>query len=216
MTLFTVSTTTMKLFSRKAFYLSLALGIPTGICQAQQTHYYILESNQPPSLIADAGEDFTFSKDEPAVLGGDPPASGGTGPYSYSWTPGENLSNSEGGNPVLITGDDDITYTLTVTDNMGCHATDKVTIFAAIITSVTSHQEIPFTVSPNPVQEWLTIRTGERQGTVTVLDSNGRPLWEEALKSGEHVLDVRNLSSGLYMLNIIIRRETYTVKLLVP
>lgn len=204
--------------SKKALYFSLVACILAGsrLCLAQKTHHYILASTQPPALMAAAGEDIVFTPDALIQLGGDPTVSGGTVPYTYLWTPGENLSDSEESNPIVTAADEDVTYTLTVIDNAGCEATDKVTVFAEIITSVPSGKEVPFTISPNPVKEWIVIRTGERGGILTLLDSQGKPILKESLKPVEHSLDTRNLPRGVYFLNISINQETHTVKLLVP
>lgn len=79
-------------------------------------------------LTADAGPDQTICTGVmTATLGGSPSASGGTAPYTYSWTPTTDLSNSTVANPIsfpTIT----TTYTLQVTDAAFNTATDNVTI----------------------------------------------------------------------------------------
>lgn len=79
-------------------------------------------------LTADAGPDQTICTGVmTATLGGSPTASGGTAPYTYSWTPATDLSSSTVANPIAfptIT----TTYTLQVTDAAFSTATDNVTI----------------------------------------------------------------------------------------
>jgi hypothetical protein len=70
-----------------------------------------------PLPIANAGNDTTVCRYSPVQLNGT--ASGGTPPYTYSWNPGYNLSDSTIANPIAIVAMD-TTYCLTVTDSFGC------------------------------------------------------------------------------------------------
>lgn len=183
---------------------------------AQETHHYTIVANQPSPLTADAGEDRISLPGESVTVGGDPAASGGTSPYTYLWAASESLSQPDQANPSVTAPDDDMTYTLTVTDAAGCKAVDDVTIFAEVITSIAPGREIPFTVAPNPAKGWVTIRTGERGGTLTMLDRQGKPVLNEPLTPGEHSIDTRYLPAGIYLLRIRIHQDTHTVKLFVP
>jgi hypothetical protein len=64
------------------------------------------------------------------AIGGSPTASGGSGPYSYSWSPTAGLSDPTAANPLAtITGM--TTYTVTVMDANGCTGTDSVVLAVA-------------------------------------------------------------------------------------
>jgi LPXTG-motif cell wall-anchored protein len=77
-------------------------------------------------LTADAGADRTIRKGESTSLGSDPSASGGYPEYSYSWNDGIDKISDEA-NPT-VSPEETTTYTLTVTDEKGCTATDPVTV----------------------------------------------------------------------------------------
>jgi len=62
---------------------------------------------------------------------------------TYSWTPAVNLSNSKILNPVVTPGQSDILYTLTVTNNKGCSASDNVLV------KVLKSPLIPSAFTPN-------------------------------------------------------------------
>lgn len=199
------------------YRLLLLVGLLAGnLCLAQQTHHYTITSGQPAALIADAGEDLVFTEDETVLLGGVPVASGGTEPYAYSWTPSENLSDPESATPAITAAVKDVTYTLTVTDDVGCKATDEVTVFAGIITSVTSGKEIPFTIYSNPTRGGITIRTSAHSGALQLLDSQGKITLRDPLTPGEHFLYTANLPTGIYVLWLTLGRDTHSVKLFVP
>ncbi len=88
------------------------------------------DQSEPP-LTANAGADQAVSPASPtAVIGGNPSASGGTGPYVYTWSPATGLSDATVANP---TANPTTTteYTLTVTDSASptpAEASDTVTV----------------------------------------------------------------------------------------
>jgi gliding motility-associated-like protein len=83
-------------------------------------------------LFADAGADQTACFESEVNLQGSALGGSGSG-YTYSWSPETGLSDPNIANPVFISPEDMnegevITFTLTVTDDNGCIATDEVTI----------------------------------------------------------------------------------------
>ncbi len=83
-----------------------------------------------PSLIADAGlnQSVTGCSNDSITLGGSPTATGGLGAYTYAWTPANGLSSTTVANPIVKGISSTFVYALTVTDEIGCTATDIVTV----------------------------------------------------------------------------------------
>jgi parallel beta-helix repeat protein len=77
------------------------------------------------TLAAHAGADVTVSPGGSTVLNGE--ASGGQGPYVYSWSPATGLNNAQIATPT-VTPTETTEYTLTVTDVWGVSRTDTVTV----------------------------------------------------------------------------------------
>ncbi len=89
-------------------------------------------------LIADAGPDKVYSN-SPVVIGGNPSASFGQTPYSYRWLPNTGFVLSNGiflPNPSVVPIASN-TYTLTVTDNNLCTATDVMSV--SLVTSFSNN-----------------------------------------------------------------------------
>lgn len=79
-------------------------------------------------LTADAGPDQLYCTSGSAVtLGGSPAATGGTAPYTYSWTPVTDLSSAVVANPTA-SPTVNTCYILTVTDSNGCTDSDTVCV----------------------------------------------------------------------------------------
>lgn len=77
-------------------------------------------------LTADAGPNKTICAGSAVTLGG-AAATGGTGPYTYSWAPAAGLNNPGTLHPVC-TATGTTTYTLTVTDALNATATATTTV----------------------------------------------------------------------------------------
>jgi gliding motility-associated-like protein len=75
----------------------------------------------------DAGSDSTICQGDSLTIGGSPTATGGTSPYSYSWTNGSSLDNDTLANPKAGPSST-TTYTVTVTDDNGCNGSDQMTL----------------------------------------------------------------------------------------
>lgn len=75
--------------------------------------------------VANAGIDLLTCQGVSMMIGNIPSATGGTGPYTYSWSPGGTLDNPANANP-LATPPVSTMYTLTVTDQLGCTSIDSV------------------------------------------------------------------------------------------
>lgn len=76
-------------------------------------------------LKADAGPDTGYCPNDSVTIGGNPSATGGTPPYTYSWNPAAGLDNPVASNPKAFPPSPS-TYVLTVTDALGNTTSDAV------------------------------------------------------------------------------------------
>ncbi len=81
-------------------------------------------------LIADAGSGAQICSGATYILGGSPTGSGGSSntSYNYNWSPSTGLNYFDVANPIVTVSSTTITYSVTITDNLGCTAQDNVTI----------------------------------------------------------------------------------------
>ncbi len=107
-----VPCTTMHVFRLAALFFS-------GIVLLGNMHLHA-------QVVAHAGSNVTICAGDQITLGG-AAASGGTGPYTYSWSPAAGLNNTGILHPQCTTAITR-TYTLTATDANGNSGTDQVTV----------------------------------------------------------------------------------------
>jgi len=108
----------------------------------QTKHFPVPTVDVPPPLTVDAGEDRTIPYGDGTTLGGNPTATGGTGPYTYLWTCDTDPGWSADVPNPSVYPDTTTRYTVTVTDQYGCSKSDDVlvTVLTGSIT-VTKHVE---------------------------------------------------------------------------
>ncbi len=92
--------------------------------------------SQPP-LFANAGPDFTLCPGTGAILGSAVPATGGTPPYQFSWSPTTGLSSSTVANPTINIASPAF-YILTVRDLNDSLAYDTVNVAISNIAQYTA------------------------------------------------------------------------------
>jgi hypothetical protein len=120
---------------------------------------------------------------------------GGLNPYSFSWSNGaitEDISDLNAG-----------VYTVVVTDDLGCFATDS-----AEITNYATVDEFTLTdfgVYPNPSSSGLfTLElTGSESTRIFVQDMSGRVILEEEVLNPKHQINLSDVASGMYQLVVV-------------
>jgi len=98
-------------------YFAVAGNYETG-CLTQMAGLVVV--NQYPQPIANAGEDITISMGANATLNGS--ALGGTGTYSYMWTPTEKLLNPNDPDATTVALVTTTLFSLQVIDQVGCES----------------------------------------------------------------------------------------------
>jgi gliding motility-associated-like protein len=106
---------------------NLPLGVTSYVLLASDgacvdTDTITISSFPPP--IADAGPTVEIITGGATVIGGNPTGPNGT---TFTWTPNLDLTNPNASNPTA-SPDATTTYTVLVTDSLGCSATDTVTV----------------------------------------------------------------------------------------
>lgn len=105
--------------------------------------FLLVRATSAQSLSANAGPDFTICPASPGVLGSSVPASGGTPPYSFLWSPATGLSSNTVANPTVnITVQ--TTYTLQVRDSNDSLAYDFVTVYVSNIMQYTAGKDTSY------------------------------------------------------------------------
>lgn len=102
---------------------------------------------------------------------------GGTPPYSYSWAPGGESTNS-------ISGLSPGVYTVTVTDSLGCFFTGSVNI------------EEPNAIDDNEVI--TNANCGFNDGSISMNPSGGTPPYSHSWSNGETTSTITGLGVGFY------------------
>jgi hypothetical protein len=204
----------------KTKYLVLSLFIALqGISKSvlSQTTFTV-QALQPEAIVAHAGDDISLPAGSVLTLGGKPAATGGTGIYIYNWSPAMGLSSFDMANPTLTVGTS-IIYTLTVTDAMGCMATDEIKITIGNVNNLFIPEKATLKVSPNPAVNIITVdlpMTGNPY-LLKLFNTKGQLLVVKTIPpksiTNNREINVSSLAPGLYILYVISGENTWTQKI---
>jgi hypothetical protein len=176
-----------------------------------------LSVKQPPELgFSVSNTETTITKGEWLLLGKNLVVYGGSGNYSYKWSPGKSLNDSTLLNPVAFPVDT-TNYLLTVTDKNGCSFSVgyKVNVRNISVDAVIfpAHNKLEATLFPNPNEGKFKIRlNGEPTEKIEVSIFSGSGGWikKQVIRnfSGEQTETFNlNLSAGVYTLRIETEKE---------
>lgn len=188
------------------------------VSQAQTRINATITVTQDPVLVADAGTDQTLMEDSVATLGGSSTASGGSGTYTYTWSPGANLDDSTLANPSYTMGTSSETISLMVVDSKNCEANDDVSItYNPGNVSINEFESASFFIYPNPVSNTLHIQGLDalKGLNASLTDLNGKVVAEQILEDGMNTMDVSSLSKGVYLLNVNSSSDSYQSKIVI-
>jgi hypothetical protein len=153
--------------------------------------------------------------------------SGGTGPYTFKWSDGPTTQNRTG----LAAG----TYTVTVTDAVGCSKTVSFTVTTAIVVSGTTvnlgdrpatasfGQTLSASVSPNPTttgQVKLVVNSQvNTTAVVNVMDMSGRKMMGTTFSLTRGInykeLNLSSHASGMYTIELLTNGDRKVLKVAV-
>lgn len=172
-----------------------------------QTDTTIVTVNAVPSF--NAGND-TITYSGNVVLGSDSIASGGTPPYSYSWTSTDNIVIGDIANP-FVRLIDTTTFYLVVSDSNYCQAKDTVTIgFDNIFGSICDLDSCTWTVNDLDSTNY-TVGSGQK----LCIRSSGIARGTITLNSGGRICSSGKLEPSSFAFNggILTNNATGTIKL---
>ncbi|GAB3244350.1 hypothetical protein GCM10027346_41960 [Hymenobacter seoulensis] len=206
---------------RYLFVLAFVLGAGSLPVVGQSTLHFTLL--QPPPLRVDAGPDKSISQGAKVTLGGTQPAAGGSGTYTYAWTPTTGLDRADTANPVA-SPETTTRYELTVSDPSGCSKTDQVTITVNLVTAaLTPADPLGLRLYPNPSHGQFTLASEQLAAPgpllVEVYSLLGQRIYTETFKAtGQKLQQPIQLPpqvQGLYLLRLTGRQVNQTFTLLV-
>ncbi|MBL4657110.1 MAG: T9SS type A sorting domain-containing protein, partial [Flavobacteriales bacterium] len=116
---------------------------------------------------------------------------------------------------IPATGENNYTITYSFTDGLGCSNSFSRIVTVSVCTNVESMASSPtFSIYPNPVNDQLyVISKSDRPYSYRVYDLLGREvLREEGIISRKHVINLRELSSSLYIIELTKNKRTEVFK----
>ena len=135
---------------------------------------------------------------------------GGTGDYTFSWTPAELLDDAESQNPVATpTEAGEVTFTVTVDDGLET-VEASITILVKDCISVEENILINVNIYPNPAEDFIMINS-ENVEFAEVIDIYGRVITASEI-NGETRIDMSNFADGIYYVRLHSNGETAVQK----
>ncbi len=131
-------------------------------------------------LTANAGSNASVCQNDSVQIGGNPAATGGTAPYTYSWQPAGSLDDPAAANPNAFPSGN-TPYTLTVTDASGNTSTSVVNVTVLPLPTVISGPDQTITGGTNTYLQasggvnylWFPVGGLQNENTATPLAEPG-------------------------------------------
>jgi hypothetical protein len=158
------------------------------------TSSVIVTVTAPVAINMNITSSLTICRQQTATINST--VSGGSSPYSYSWSNGSALSGINV-SPNITTG-----YTLTVTDANGCTSSAATTVSVTICDQINENSnQILYKLYPNPVSDKIYISGNAPIKEIWLFNSLGaEALITDSAAAG---ISVSGLPDGIYFLRIV-------------
>jgi hypothetical protein len=165
---------------------------------------YLYVTHELPT--ADAGPDQAIIEGSSATLGGNPSASGGTGPYTYSWINVTGGSNPNAVSNPTVSPATTSTYMLISTDAYDCAGTDLAMVTVNSL-RLSNERSLEIDIHPNPADDFIFINYDlalENQAELTVFDMFGKKTLQQTLSGSQGIvrLITETWAAGHYLIKI--------------
>ncbi len=230
-----IVTNTSSLISGVYYYVvvpdtaGLLCGNPPHPCILPDTAFITINTSSPQfsafwSPFSIVNETCDGSNDGEAEIG---PITGNSGPFTVTWkSPYSGIHDTQtvanGSKASQTNLYQDLNgaepWTVSITDNSNCSITQEFFIYHGNclgIADETVTYSALFITHPNPVDQLLFIEVFDSSEKLVLSDIEGKIIKElQNLKKGNHVIDVSDLESGIYIVTVFSERSTSSQKII--
>lgn len=135
-------------------------------------------------------------------------ATGGVGPYTYSWSPSGGTSSTESALAPAC-------YTVNIGDSQGCASSASTCVgFATGINQNVSINNL-LLIYPNPAQTQVTIKYVGAEFNYVVYNNLGQIIENKQHNKNNAIINLNNYAKGIYLIEVSVGKETTHKKLIV-
>ena len=166
------------------------------------------------TVTADAGEDEICLGESVELF---VEAEGGSGEYTYSWSPAELFDDPNAQNVIATpTEVGEMTFVVTVSDGTSTKES-SVDVLVKDCTSVGEDVLNDINIYPNPAKDMLFVNLNKEASCIswTMMNVSGQTVKSSELSSMKFEIDLKDVESGFYFLNIIVDDNRIVRKIVV-
>ena len=143
--------------------------------------------------------------------------SGGSGEYTYSWSPAELMDNPNAQNPVATpTESGEMTFTLEVSDGSDTKEVDVV-VFVNECVNVEEHTINNIEIYPNPAKDvvYVILNNGAENVSWSLVNMQGQIVKRMENVSGNFEVKLEDVNKGIFFLNVLVDDKPMIKKIVV-
>jgi len=138
---------------------------------------------------------------------------------SYSWEPTTGISNPNS-NAVVANPEETTTYIATVHLANGCTSSAAVTVEVkdcGTSSGLADASEAGISIYPNPAEDFLMVKNtlSDESIEMAFFSINGKLLKMAIVGAGESAIDISDLQSGIYLIQLVTEQSSFQQKLVV-
>ncbi len=144
-------------------------------------------------------------------------AEGGSGAYTYSWSPAELLDNPNAQNPVATpTEEGEMVFTVEISDGTDTKNAEVV-VYVENCVGVNEYTTNDVVIYPNPAKDMVNVTLNEDSENIswTLINMHGQVVKKMNEVSGSFEIDLNDVDKGIYFLNVSVDDKPIIKKIVV-